>query len=748
MNKKIISMALAICMVFGSAAALPHSDFVTTSGITASADAYYETNDYKYRIMNDGTAEITWYKNQNAVTSLTIPATIAGRKVSSIGSDAFYEKKIGTITVPEGVTTIGERAFFGCTAKTIYLPSTVSSIENSAFLKCADLTSISVNTSNKTFATADGCLLNKAKTEFITCPAGKTTATVPNGVTSVRKYAFWSSNKLKTITFSDSVKNIPEDTIYYCDAVETVNYGTAFNSEVRWIIDTCPKVKAINVASGNRTYSSVDGAVYDKSRTTLRLVPVNKNTLTIPTTVTTIGETSCHSNTALTSLYIPNSVKVIESYAFSHCSALKNVIFTNGLTEIKASAFYECNSLTSVSIPSGTKKIYGEAFMTCRNLSSVNIANTVTDIYSLAFAYTNLKDIYIPSSVKTFSATSRVFQAGSGFVVYGQKNSGAESYAKKHDLTFKEISQPLTRFAGAGRFDTAKTISAEGGHSYSKTVVLAYGLNYADALAGVPLAASLNAPILLTNKDTIPDETLGEIKRLGATNVILLGGEGVISKNVEKTLTSNNIKFTRYAGTSRFGTATRIAQNLNANPTEIFFVYGLNYADALSVSTAAAIKKAPIIYLKTTGELDADTAAYLKSVKGKVKKAYVIGGAGVISDDMMKKAGNVLGLTAGSTIERVYGKNRYSTCVEVNKRFAGVLTGKSVCIATGMNFPDALAGGVYAAMNKAPLFLADNSLSAEQTSYLKVKKATQLYVFGAAGAVPNSLVQKISAASV
>ncbi len=124
MNKKAISMALAICMVFGSASALPKSGFVNTSGITASADTYYETNDYKCRVMNNGNVEITWYKNQNAVTSLTIPATIAGRKVERIGEEAFYEKKIGTITVPEGVTYLGDKAFNGCTAKTIYLPST------------------------------------------------------------------------------------------------------------------------------------------------------------------------------------------------------------------------------------------------------------------------------------------------------------------------------------------------------------------------------------------------------------------------------------------------------------------------------------------------------------------------------------------------------------------------------------------------------------------------------------------------
>ena len=746
MKKKILSMTLALTLVFGSAAALPNGIFENTSGITASAYDYYEANGYRYRILADGTVEIGYFMSDATFSSVTVPATLGGRKVTRIGSDAFYEKKIGTITVPEGVTYIGDRAFYSCTAKTIYLPGTVNTISESAFLKCANLTCISVNTANKTYATVDGCLLNKAKTEFITCPAGKTSLTVPSGVKSVRKYAIWNCNKLRTVTFANSVQTVPEDTVYYCGAVETVNFGTGFNSEIRWIIDSCPKVTAVNIAGGNQTYSSVDGVVYDKKKTTLKYVPKAKSKLTIPSTVTTIGETCCHSNTALTSLYIPNNVKVIDRYAFAHCEALKNVIFTNGLTEIKASAFQECTSLTSVSIPSGVKNIYGEAFMTCRNLSSVNISGTVTNIYGLAFAYTKISDVYIPSSIKSFDTTSRVFQEDGSFTVYGQKGTAAESYAKKYNLTFREISQPVTRFAGVGRFDTAKTISAEGVKSKSKTVVLANGMSYADALAGVPLATKLNAPILLTNKDAMPDETLGEIKRLGATKVYILGGEGAIAPNVVNVLKKNNITVERIAGSSRYGTATKIAQKLNSDPTEIFFVYGLNYADALSVSTAAAVKNAPIIYLPKDGTLDAETASYLNSVKGKVKKAYVIGGEGVISNSMMKTAGSALGLK-GTAIERVFGSNRYSTCLEVNKRFSGVLTGKSLCVSTGKNFPDALAGGVLAAKNKAPLFLADGALSAEQKSYLGTRKANKFFVFGGTGAVPNSLVYSIGAAS-
>ena len=301
-----------------------------------------------------------------------------------------------------------------------------------------------------------------------------------------------------------------------------------------------------------------------------------------------------------------------------------------------------------------------------------------------------------------------------------------------------------TRLAGANRFATAVEIS-KAGFEEADTVVLAYGLNYADALAGVPLANKLGAPILLTDKDKLNADTLAEIKRLGAKNVIILGGEGVISADVEKALQAEELSTERIAGKTRFSTAAAIAERVNENPTDVIFVYGLGYADAVSVSSVAALKNAPIIYLTTDGELNADTAAYLAKLKeaGSVKNAYVIGGTGVISDDMLKKAGDALGVTP----TRVAGKDRYETGALVNKTFADVFTSDTVCVATGLDFPDALAGGVFAAQQKAPLLLANDTLKDVHKTYLTEKNAHTFYVFGGTGAVPDKLVTEITALS-
>ena len=303
------------------------------------------------------------------------------------------------------------------------------------------------------------------------------------------------------------------------------------------------------------------------------------------------------------------------------------------------------------------------------------------------------------------------------------------------------------RLAGADRYATAVEIS-KASFTKAETVVLAYGLNYADALAGVPLASKLDAPILLTNKDTLPEVTLTEIKRLEAKKVIILGGEGAVGTEVEDALTKENITVQRIAGKTRFGTASAIAEKLNETPEDVFFVYYNEFADALSVSTVAALKNAPMIYLTTKGELNADTAAYLAKLKEKncVKNAYVIGGDGVISDDMASKAAKTLGLEKA---ERIAGKDRFKTCTAVNERFRDVLSGNTICVATGMDFPDALAGGVFAAKNKAPLLLINGkaktpSLNDEQKAYLKTKAAGKITAFGGTGVVPDAHITDIA----
>ena len=297
----------------------------------------------------------------------------------------------------------------------------------------------------------------------------------------------------------------------------------------------------------------------------------------------------------------------------------------------------------------------------------------------------------------------------------------------------------VNRLAGANRYETAIAISSDN-FEKADTVILTNAQNYADGIAGVPLASKLNAPILLTAADKLNDKTLEEIKRLGAKNVIILGGESAVSADVAKALEDENYVVERLEGKSRFSTAVAIAQKVNENPTDIFFVYGMGFADTLSVSSVAALKNAPIVYLTTDGELNADTAAYLAQLKEKgcVKNAYVIGGTSVISDDMMNKAAQALGLESAT---RIAGANRYETSAEVNKAFADLFENDEMCVATGVDFPDAVTGGVYAASKKAPFILVSSALTDSQKEIVKNTAPKTINVFGGTGAVSDETVK-------
>ena len=709
-----------------------------------------------------------------SLESVSIPDSVV-----IIGEDAFWDcTKLTGITIPNKVTNIESGLFWGCESlESVNIPASVSTISADAFNYCEKLESINVDSNNQNYCTVDGALYNKDITTLVKCPAGKdsidipstvktignnafqscdklTSFTIPVSVTSIGDNAFESCTKLSSITIPDSVTSIGEYAFDYCENLKSVTLPESMTNIADGMFQCCSNLTSVTIPS---SVTSIGKSAFDECKNLTNInIPIgvtsigdytfgyceSLESITVPECVTEIGAGAFYGCSSLKSINIPDGVTTIGSSAFSDCSSLKTINIPDSVKSIGYSAFNNCRSLKSATLSKSIKVLAGSVFEDCSSLTSITIPDGVETISSCALSNcTSLKSVTIPGSVTYIWDDSFEGHSSDDFAIYGKKGSYAENFAKKNGEIFID-SDVVSRLAGDSRFDTAVEIS-KANFEKADTIVLAYGLNYADALAGVPLASSLNAPILLTNKDTIGDETLTEIKRLGAKNVVILGGEGAVSGKVADALVGNGIakdNIERIAGSTRYGTATAVAEKLTKTPTDVFFVYGNGFADALSVSAVAAAKGAPIIYLNTKGELDKATADYLASIKGSVKNAYVIGGTGVISDDMMKKAGKALGVTP----TRVFGANRFETCVAVNEKFASVLSGESMCIATGVNFPDALAGGVFAAQKKAPLFLASGKLSDVQKAYIKAKAPKNLYVFGGTGAVANKLVDDIA----
>ena len=310
---------------------------------------------------------------------------------------------------------------------------------------------------------------------------------------------------------------------------------------------------------------------------------------------------------------------------------------------------------------------------------------------------------------------------------------------------FVQISsgRDVIRLGGSNRYETARLITAEGWSS-AENVVLANGANFADALSGVPLAYALNAPVILIDGKKIDSATMNMLTSLGAKNIYLLGGEGVINRDCVNQLKDKNFSVERVAGENRYGTAVAIAKKLavvTGKPiTDVFFAYGYNYPDALAASSVAAIKGRPILYAPNKGGLDSITKEYIDSLD--LKSAVALGGEAIIS----KEAYSEIKSSADSA-SRLYGANRYETAVKIIEKYSSSFTGSGIALATGTNYPDALSGAALAAKEKIAVLLVPSAFIGDQQAQLKsvIKAETDpIYVFGATGAVPDEIVQGLT----
>ncbi|MGE4273648.1 MAG: cell wall-binding repeat-containing protein [Desulfitobacterium sp.] len=285
------------------------------------------------------------------------------------------------------------------------------------------------------------------------------------------------------------------------------------------------------------------------------------------------------------------------------------------------------------------------------------------------------------------------------------------------------------RIAGEDRYATAATI-AQKGWTQSDVAILVSGENYPDALVATSLAKLHDAPILLSRKDNLPEDTKLTLSHLGVKRAILVGGTGVLAEQLQTNLHTMGIDSSRLAGQDRYETAIAVAKEVG-NASEVVIATGEDFADALSISAIAAYKNMPII-LVPSKRMPSATQSYL--VANDITKTYVVGSSEIISDAVALQFPNT---------ERITGVSKYDRNINIINRFQADLQGDQVFLATGNNYADAIAGSAYAAKLNAPIVLVTDVLPKTTRDYL-IGKLTEkdLTILGGEGVVRGTILNE------
>ena len=278
----------------------------------------------------------------------------------------------------------------------------------------------------------------------------------------------------------------------------------------------------------------------------------------------------------------------------------------------------------------------------------------------------------------------------------------------------------VERVAGLDRVHTAIYTSRRF-FNKSKYVIIADSGNYPDALTATVLANVLNAPILLNNTKYLEGDVAKEITRLGATEVIIVGGHKSISENIKSQLAKydqNSVQ--RIWGRDRYVTSSQLAyeiQRLTGKVNKAIIASGENFPDALATAPLGSKEIAPIL-LVTRNQMDLSVRNALRDLN--IKKVYVAGGHNSVSSNLESQLPAV--------IRRFNGQDRYETAILVASYTYP--ESKEVFVASGEVFPDALVIGPVCARRKAPILLSKTTPVKATDDYIEKSKIEYLYIIG------------------
>ncbi|MGB3686307.1 MAG: cell wall-binding repeat-containing protein [Ornithinimicrobium sp.] len=295
----------------------------------------------------------------------------------------------------------------------------------------------------------------------------------------------------------------------------------------------------------------------------------------------------------------------------------------------------------------------------------------------------------------------------------------------------------VSRISGENRYATSEAIARQ----WSGPVDVAYvvsGENYPDALSAGARAGADEAPVVLVHPDRVPSETRAALQHLRPGKIVVVGGPSAVSTKVKKSL----VKYARQgivqriSGSNRYRTNAKLFRGQASGAPQVYLASGESFPDALSAAALAGRQGVPLLLTASNG-LEPAVAARLSALNA--DELVVIGGSTVVPDGVAQEAATY---TQTSNYSRVGGTDRYETSALIAEHFDTGLN--TVYVASGGNYPDALAGTALGAKNRAPVLLTTEShLSPETADALEDLRPKAVRVLGGSGAVGRSVLDEL-----